>query len=67
VKHLATLNLFRQGDGTVEITVAGGDGVMLEWNNGQPKMNLPPDAKPIDYIEELIVEAADNMARRRGA
>ncbi len=65
--HLAVLNLFREPDGSLQITVAAADGAMSEWSNGfaNKAMNLPPDAKPIDYVEELIVEAAENMKGRR--
>lgn len=57
--HLASLNLFRESDGTVEITVSGGSlEVMEEWRKaGEP-------GKPIDYIESLIVEAADRIRAR---
>lgn len=76
--HLATLNLFRQGDGSLQITVAEGNGAMEEFNAGKidrswlivrdhtgDAMQLPKDAKPTDYIEEMIVEAGENMRQRR--
>lgn len=65
--HLASLNLFREPDGTVEITVAAAGGAVGEWQSGKAvrDMNLPAGARPVDYIEELIIEAADRMRNRR--
>lgn len=65
--HLATLNLFREADGSLHITVAEGTGALQEWQNGRAakEMSLPANAKPIDYIEELVVEAAERMKARR--
>lgn len=57
--HLAVLNLFRERDGTVEITVAMADGAMIEHN----ALNI--GGKPIDYVEGLVIRAADRMAERR--
>lgn len=60
--HLASLNLFREPDGTVEITVSGGLGGIVEH------LKLPGRTdKPIDYIEELVIEAAERMKARRAA
>ena len=57
--HLATLNLFREPDGTVEITVADGSGAVMEMERV-----VTNGVRPIDYIEALIVEAAANMVMR---
>lgn len=57
--HLASLNLFREPDGTVEITVAGGSNAVLQEID-----RARFDGKPIDYIEQLIVEAAVRMFAR---
>lgn len=54
--HLASLNLFREADGTHEITVSGSSLIPTA---------LKPGQAPIDAIEELIVEAAFRMAARR--
>lgn len=57
--HLAVLNLFREADGTVEITVAEARGAMAE-------PGCRRDARrPIDYVEGLIVEAAARIEARR--
>lgn len=58
--HLASLNLFREPDGTVEITVAGMTSLaQREWAYKNEK------GPPIDYIEKLIVEAAERIKARR--
>lgn len=57
--HLATLNLFREPDGTAEITVAEGVGALQEIDRERFA------GKPIDYIEQVIVEAAVRMFARR--
>jgi hypothetical protein len=58
--HLATLNLFREPDGTVEITVAGhSQACNREWAQARHK------GPPINYIEDLIVEAAERIRIRR--
>lgn len=56
--HLATLNLFREPDGTVEITVAGAPGATAEFKTAGLC------GRPIDYVELLIMEAAERMAAR---
>jgi hypothetical protein len=58
--HLATLNLFREPDGTLEITVAEGVGALHEIDR------VRFGGKPIDYIEARIVEAADRIRARLG-
>jgi len=61
-QHLASLNLFREADGTVEITVSGSSALLHRiWaTNNEP-------GQPIDYVERLIIEAAENIkARRQG-
>jgi hypothetical protein len=55
--HLATLNLFREADGKVYITVAAADGAMVEFKS----KNLL--GKPIDYVEGLIYDAANSTLR----
>lgn len=56
--HLACLNLFREPDGSHEITVASGAFPLLTGE-------LAPGQRPIDLIEELVVEAAERMRARR--
>lgn len=56
--HLATLNLFREPDGTLKITVAEGVGALQEIDR------VRFGGKPIDYIEARIVEAAGRMRAR---
>lgn len=51
-KHLATLNLFREEDGKVYITVADGTGA-IEEQKAKGVLGLP-----IDYIEALVHDAA---------
>lgn len=61
-RHLAGLNLFREPDGTVEITVADASaaiGEMTPLERGE--------MRPIYYVEGLIIEAADRMRSRRPA
>lgn len=58
-KHLATLNLFREADGSVQITVADARGFIDTWQ-GEPMK-----AAPIHYVEAAIVQAARNIAARR--
>lgn len=60
-KHLAVCNLFREADGTVQITVASAIGGLGEYNSGAS----PNDRTPNDYVERLIVEAARNIIERR--
>lgn len=55
--HLATLNLFREPDGSLHITVAEGKGARNE-----PESEHYP--APIDYIETLVIEAAGNLHPR---
>lgn len=58
--HIATLNLFREADGSLEITVAGASQeLMKEWREAGEI------GRPIDYVESLILYAADNMAKRQ--
>lgn len=60
--HLASLNLFREPDGTVEITIAGATGAVAEFDQGKAATH----ATPVEYIEELTIEAACRIAVRRG-
>lgn len=52
-RHLATLNLFRESDGKVYITIAEARGAIAEYRNKEPW-----GSKPIDYIEGLVYDAA---------
>lgn len=56
--HMATLNLFREADGTYHITVAEARGFIDGWK-GEPMR-----AAPIYYVEQAIIEAAANMSQR---
>ena len=53
----ATLNLFREPDGTHEITVSSADPLIM--------MEAPEDLSPIDHIENLIIDAALRMKERK--
>lgn len=57
--HMATLNLFREADGTFRITVAEARGFI---DAGLTK----PTAAPIYFVEGAIIEAAETMKRERG-
>jgi len=62
-KHIATLNLFQQSDGTYQITVAAAS------PDSQPTHAALGDAdlKPVDHVENRVLAAAANMARcKRG-
>lgn len=50
--HLAVLNLFREADGKVYITVADAKGAMEEQRAKRVM------GRPIDYVEGLIYDAA---------
>jgi hypothetical protein len=61
-KHLAVLNLFREPDKSVQITVADGRGLLVDGLAHLPKGHgITPQA----YAEQLIVEAARNIVERR--
>lgn len=62
-KHLGVLNLFREADGKLYITVAAADGAMTEYANIQP---ADKPAIPIEYVERLIIEAVVEMSNRLG-
>jgi hypothetical protein len=64
--HLAVLNLFREPDGTCQITVADAGGGMIEFNGLCSHLQSLYE-RPIDYIETLIVAAADNIRERKGS
>lgn len=56
--HLASLNLFREADGSVHITVADAAGAIAEMRaHGVGGL-------PVDYVEGLIVEAAEVKRER---
>jgi len=57
--HLATLNLFREADGRVYITVAEGRGAIEEQ---RAKRII---GAPIDYVEGLIYDAATTTLNAR--
>lgn len=57
--HMATLNLFREADGTYRITVAEARGFIDGWQ-GEPMK-----AAPIYYVEGAIIEAAETMKAER--
>lgn len=62
-RHLASLNLFREPDGTVEITVASGAGVLAEYEAMRVQgIETPPT--PHAYAEMLIVAAAQRIVIR---
>ena len=58
-RHIASLNLFQEADGSFQITVAGG--------SAEPLITVPGDVglKPIDHIENRVLAAAENMHRRK--
>lgn len=58
-KHIASLNLFQQPDGSYQITVAGGSMKDIAVVPGDV------DLKPVDHIENRVLAAARNMQRRK--
>ncbi len=59
--HLASLNLFRNADGSLNITVSASSvAVMQEIDKARFS------GRPIDYIDRLIIAAADNNAKCLG-
>lgn len=56
--HLASLNLFREADGSVRITVAGASDALLREFGDRDDLH---DLKPIDYVNRLVVEAAEHL------
>lgn len=58
-KHVATLNLFQEPDGTFEITVFAGT------FDAEAKISGDVDLKPIDQIENRILAAAVRMNQRK--
>jgi hypothetical protein len=66
-RHLASLNLFREADGKLYITVAGATGAMFELREIADR-NPDKAYRTSDYVDGLIVEAAlDMVARGKGA
>jgi hypothetical protein len=59
--HLATLNLFREADGAY-ITIAAGTGAIDEWRE-KPEL-AHANVRPVDYVEMLIIEAAERLRQR---
>lgn len=55
--HVAGLNLFREADGTHEITVGSADPTVFD--------ETPDGLRPIDHIENLILAAAIRMRERK--
>lgn len=71
--HLATLNLFRESDGNVQLTVAearGARGELDALRDGQSiigqVIGVAHGAAPVEYVEGLAVLAADNIRTRLG-
>lgn len=71
--HLATLNLFREGDGSVQLTVADARGALAELGALRDGKSLigqvigvAHSAAPIEFVEGLAVLAADNIRTRLG-
>ena len=62
-KHLACLNLFREADGKLYITIADAQGAMLEYRASEP---WGPNYKPVDYVNQLIVDAIPNLPLKEG-
>lgn len=63
-KHLAVLNLFRERDGSVQITVASATGAVAEHAR---RTDRPEDEKPVDYVDDLILLASVEILKRRQA
>lgn len=59
-KHLLSVNVFREWDGTLEITTAGHSPEFMAEHDALEKK----PKRPIDFAERLIVEAAGNLGRR---
>lgn len=59
--HLAALNLFREGPHHCEITVADARGAIAEMTPHERG-----ETAPADYLEPLIIAAADRMRVRCG-
>lgn len=57
--HIASLNLFREADGTYQITVAGGSPEIAKVVEGDAAL------RPIDHIENRVLAAATGMAQRK--
>ncbi len=55
--HLATLNLFREADGSLHITVADCSSALIA------DARTSGVSPPINYVEGLIVEAAANLKK----
>lgn len=58
-KHLACLNLFREPDGSVQITVASGTGACAEFDRGKAGTHQTPN----DYVLQLAAQAVGGPAR----
>lgn len=58
--HLASLNLFREEDGSVHITVSGA-GPALYREIAKAKF----EGKPIEYVEALAIEAAAKLGQAK--
>jgi hypothetical protein len=62
--HMASLNLFREADGTFEITVAGtSPEFRKEWED---EVKAPPEPyeTPMHKLERAIIAAAERMKSR---
>lgn len=60
--HLLSLNLFREMDGTVEITISSAS-AMAVHNFKQQEIGKYSNA--VDYYESLIIEAANRIQERK--
>lgn len=61
--HLASLNLFREADGKVYITVASATGAISELDvQGKRGVTVP-----IDYVNDLIRQAVPNLPGPKGS
>lgn len=58
--HLATMNLFREPDGKLYITIAEARGAQEEMKTAEI-VKINPGMLPIDYVHMLIKIAAGNL------
>jgi hypothetical protein len=63
VRHLADLNLIRDDQGDVDITLGRARGILNELDD-KGRMHRP--GQPIDYVDVLVLEAADRLRVRHG-
>lgn len=58
-KHVATLNLFQEDDGSFHITVMSVYGDIADFRDAEGIL------KPIDTVENHILSAAETMRKRK--